>query len=494
MAKRNASYVIPFRELDLSRISDVGGKNASLGELIQHLDPLGVRVPDGFALTGGAFQLHLREAGIEEEIYAALDDLDVRDLGALARAGRFARERVRSARLPAAVVSEVESAYARLSGESGEEATDVAVRSSATAEDLPTASFAGQQETFLNVHGLANLLHAILGCMASLFTDRAIVYRTEHGFPHRDVLLSVGVQKMVRSDQASAGVIFTLDTETGFRDVVLVTGAWGLGETVVQGTVNPDEFWVHKPTLRTGHRPIVRRELGEKAIKLVYGDRSDTRSVKTLAVPEHERRRAVLTDDEVLELSRWAIAIEDHYSKVARAPDPDGHRVGQGRAHRSAVRRAGATGDRPLAARAAQDRDLQAARQGRGARARQERRRQGRRRSRAGARPPRGSLDVSRGGDPRGRRDRTGLGAGAATRRRGGDRQGRPHLSRGDRVARAGPAVRGRHPGRDASARDGQRGHGFVRRGRRGTRLRGSDRLRSSGDRSGARFRGLACR
>jgi pyruvate,water dikinase len=322
MVERSASYVIPFRELDLSRIGEVGGKNASLGELIQHLDPLGVRVPDGFALTGGAFQLHLREAGIEEEIYSALDRLDVRDLGALARAGRFARERVLSARLPAAIVSQVESAYARLSSQSGEEATDVAVRSSATAEDLPAASFAGQQETFLNVHGLANLLRAIEGCMASLFTDRAIVYRAEHGFPHRDVLLSVGVQKMVRSDQASAGVIFTLDTETGFRDVVLVTGAWGLGETVVQGTVNPDEFWVHKPTLRAGHRPIVRREVGEKAIKLVYGDRSDTRSLKTLAVPEHERRRAILTDDEVLELSRWAIAIEDHYSKVHGRPTP----------------------------------------------------------------------------------------------------------------------------------------------------------------------------
>ncbi len=320
MEERKCVYVIPFRELDLSRISDVGGKNASLGELIRHLDPLGVRVPDGFAVTGSAFRLHLREAGVEEEIYAALDSLDVRDLSALARAGQFARERVRSARLPAAVVSEVEAAYLKLSKDSGEDATDVAVRSSATAEDLPTASFAGQQETFLNVHGLANLLHAIEGCMASLFTDRAIVYRAEHGFRHRDVLLSVGVQKMVRSDLASAGVIFTLDTETGFRDVVLVTGAWGLGETVVQGTVNPDEFWVHKPTLRTGHRPIVRREVGEKAIKLVYDDHSNTRAVRTLAVPEHDRRRAVLSDDEVLELSRWAIAIEDHYSKVHGRP------------------------------------------------------------------------------------------------------------------------------------------------------------------------------
>jgi pyruvate,water dikinase len=322
MAETDARYVIPFRELDLSRVPEVGGKNASLGELIRNLDRLGVRVPDGFALTGAAFRLHLREAGIEEEIYAALDDLDVRDLAALERVGRFARERVRSARLPAALVAEVESAYLDLSRESGEEATDVAVRSSATAEDLPNASFAGQQETFLNVHGLANLLHAIEGCMASLFTDRAIVYRSENGFPHRGVLLSVGVQKMVRSDQASAGVIFTLDTETGFRDVVLVTGAWGLGETVVQGAVNPDEYWVHKPTLRSGHRPIVRREIGEKAIKLVYDDRSNQRAVKTLKVPAPDRSRAVLTDDEVLELSRWALAIEDHYSKLHGRPTP----------------------------------------------------------------------------------------------------------------------------------------------------------------------------
>jgi pyruvate,water dikinase len=322
MSGRNDVYVVPFREIDLSRLPEVGGKNASLGEMIRHLDALGVRVPDGFALTGSAFALHLREAGIEAAIYGELDRLDVRDVEALARVGRSVRERVRSAPLPAAVVAEVQRAYAELSRASGEEATDVAVRSSATAEDLPTASFAGQQETFLNVRGLANLLQAIQSCMASLFTDRAIVYRVERGFSHRDVLLSVGVQKMVRSDLASAGVIFTLDTETGFRDVILVTGAWGLGETVVQGTVNPDEFWVHKPTLREGFRPIVRRELGEKAIKLVYDERSNARSVKTLTVPEHERSRPVLPDDEVLELARWALAIEDHYSKLHGRPTP----------------------------------------------------------------------------------------------------------------------------------------------------------------------------
>src|SRR5690606_29887739 len=211
------------------------------------------------------------------------------------------------------------SAYAELSREYHEEATDVAVRSSATAEDLPTASFAGQQETYLNVRGPAALLAAVRNCMASLFTDRAIVYRTERGFAHESVALSVGVQKMVRSDLGSAGVIFTLDTETGFRDVVLITGAYGLGETVVQGRVNPDEYWVHKPTLLAGHRPIVRRERGEKAIELVYSE-SGASSVVERNVSRERRRAFVLEDDEVLELARWAIAIEQHYSRVAGHP------------------------------------------------------------------------------------------------------------------------------------------------------------------------------
>jgi pyruvate,water dikinase len=315
-------FVLAFSAITLGDLPRVGGKNASLGELIQNLAPAGVRVPDGFAITADAYRLHLREARIEGEIYAALDALDPRDVEALARTGRTVRERIRSAPLPAAVADEVERAYRALSSQTGEEATDVAVRSSATAEDLPTASFAGQQETYLNVHGRTNLMHAIQDCMASLFTDRAIVYRFERGFAHRDVALSVGVQKMVRSDLASAGVIFTLDTETGFRDVVMVTGAFGLGETVVQGSVNPDEFWIHKPTLRKGFRPIVRRERGDKALKLVYDPHSAAKPVKLRPVAAQDRARFVLSDDEVLQLARWALAIEDHYSARAGHPTP----------------------------------------------------------------------------------------------------------------------------------------------------------------------------
>ena len=322
MPEPRPPFVLPFSEVALSDLPRVGGKNASLGELIGNLASAGVRVPDGFAVTADAYRLHLHEAGIEDEIYAALDALDPRDVDALARTGRSVREQIRSAPLPAAVVAEVERAYRLLSAQSGEEATDVAVRSSATAEDLPTASFAGQQETYLNVHGRTNLLHAIQDCMASLFTDRAIVYRSERGFAHRDVALSVGVQKMVRSDLASAGVIFTLDTETGFRDVVMVTGAFGLGETVVQGSVNPDEFWVHKPTLRKGYRPIVRRERGEKALKLVYDPHSAAKPVKLRPVRAQDRERFVLEDDEVIQLARWALAIEDHYSARAGQPTP----------------------------------------------------------------------------------------------------------------------------------------------------------------------------
>ena len=312
--------VLPFREIGLEDLPRVGGKNASLGEMIRSLAAAGVRVPDGFAVSAEAYRLHLREAGVEEEIYADLEKLDVRDVTALAQVGRRVRERIRSAPLPAAVASEVTAAYAELSQRDGVPATDVAVRSSATAEDLPTASFAGQQETYLHVSGASRLLEAIRDCMASLFTDRAIVYRSERGFGHRGVALSVGVQKMVRSE--CAGVIFTLDTETGFRDVVMVTGAWGLGETVVQGSVNPDEFWVHKPTLRQGFRPIVRRELGEKALRMIHDERAGGKGTRTVAVREPDRRRFVLSDDEVLELARWALAIEEHYSTRSGRPTP----------------------------------------------------------------------------------------------------------------------------------------------------------------------------
>ncbi|MEO6714755.1 MAG: phosphoenolpyruvate synthase, partial [Mycobacteriales bacterium] len=249
-------------------------------------------------------------------IYEELDRLDLHDVSALATVARGIRERIAAASLPAIVARELDAAYQTLSACYDEEATDVAVRSSATAEDLPSASFAGQQETYLNVRGGEALDRAVRSCFASLFTDRAIVYRHEYGFDHRDVALSVGIQKMVRSDLGSAGVIFTLDTESGFRDVILVTGAWGLGETVVQGRVRPDEFLIHKPTLRDGHRPLIRREIAEKSVKLVYAD-GGGKAVREVRVPAEDRKRAVLSDDEVLELALWALAIEDHYSRRA---------------------------------------------------------------------------------------------------------------------------------------------------------------------------------
>lgn len=321
MATTTAKYVIPFQDVQLSDVPRVGGKNASLGELIRYLGGAKVRVPGGFAVTADAFRLHLRANGLEEPIYSALARLDVHDVTALAREGHAIRERVRAAPLPSDLEDEIRRAYAALSREHGEAETDVAVRSSATAEDLPDASFAGQQETYLNVVGADRLVARVRDCMASLFTNRAIVYRAERGFEHRAVALSVGVQKMVRSDLGAAGVIFTLDTETGFRDVVVVTSAYGLGETVVQGRVNPDEHWVHKPTLARGFRPIVRRERGEKAAKLVY---SSGRSLETeeVRVSRADRERFALTDDEVLELARAAVRIESHYSERAGRPMP----------------------------------------------------------------------------------------------------------------------------------------------------------------------------
>jgi pyruvate, water dikinase len=312
---------IPFRELSLESLPQVGGKNASLGEMIRSLSEAGVQVPDGFAVTAEAFRMHLDASGLAEEIYTDLDRLDVNDVGALAKTGRAIRERIRRAPLPESVVDAVKGAYDSLSQEYGEDATDVAVRSSATAEDLPTASFAGQQETYLNIRGHDQLLDAVRDCMASLFTDRAIVYRAERGFEHSQVALSVGVQKMIRSDLASAGVIFTLDTESGFRDVLLITGAYGLGETVVQGRVNPDEFWVHKPTVRNGFASVVRHERGEKEVKLIYAE-GGTRSVKEVPVPLSDRLRLVLNDDEVVQLAQWSLAIEDHYVDEDGNPRP----------------------------------------------------------------------------------------------------------------------------------------------------------------------------
>jgi pyruvate,water dikinase len=320
----DARYVIALEKLTLEDLPRVGGKNASLGEMLGRLAESGVRVPGGFALTVEAFHLHLREAGIADSIVEVLERLDVTDMRALAETARTIRQQVIAAELPAVVTAEVRAAYAAMCATYGESTIDVAVRSSATAEDLPTASFAGQQETYLNIRGIDELLAAVRRCMASLFTDRAIVYRVQQSIGHRGVGLSVGVQKMVRSDVApdgAAGVIFTLDTESGHRDVVLITGAWGLGETVVQGRVNPDEILVHKPTARLGFASVVRREAGDKRLKLIY-DEGGTKPVKEVRVPLDDRKRLVLSDAEALRLANWAIAIETHYSQRSGHPTP----------------------------------------------------------------------------------------------------------------------------------------------------------------------------
>ncbi len=337
--RHTTAYVIPFREITSSDVGTVGGKNASLGEMIGQLSSLGVRVPDGFAVTAEAFRLHLRHAGIEEWAYQQLDGLDVADTRALSQTAQRVRDRIAGAPLPTPVRDAVMEAYRVLSRDSeayeeGVPCLDVACRSSATAEDLPTASFAGQHETYLNIRGEVSLDTAVRACMASLFTDRAIVYRVHNGFAHRAVALSVGVQRMVRSDLACAGTMFTLDTESGHRGVVVIDGAWGLGETVVQGRVNPDEFWVHKATAKEGKRSVIRRDLGDKAVKLVYAGAGlvAARSVKELPVPAADRRRFVLSDDEALKLALWAMMVEEHYSKKAGADVPmdlewakDGH-------------------------------------------------------------------------------------------------------------------------------------------------------------------------
>jgi pyruvate,water dikinase len=300
-----------FRELSLSDVGLVGGKNASLGELYRELTPLGVRVPNGFAVTAEAYRYFLRVHQLEEVIRRELAGLDTHRLEELAERGRRIREAILSRPLPAELAEEITAAYRALCQEAGAE-IEVAVRSSATAEDLPTASFAGQQESYLNIRGERGVLEAVQRCMASLFTDRAISYRVDRGFEHLAVALSVGVQRMVRSDLACAGVLFTLDTESGFTDVVLIHSAWGLGESVVKGRVDPDEYMVFKPTLLAGFRPILKRSIGAKQERLIYRRGGGTKAVPT---PPEERERLTLQDEEVLTLARWGCLIEEHYSR-----------------------------------------------------------------------------------------------------------------------------------------------------------------------------------
>ena len=305
-------YVVSLDKLGVHDVEHVGGKNASLGEMISNLAGAGVSVPGGFATTAQAYRDFLELSGLNAQIHAALDALDVDDVNALAKTGAQIRQWIMEAEFPEKLNEEIRTAFATLSA--GNPDMAVAVRSSATAEDLPDASFAGQQETFLNIRGVENVIRAAKEVFASLFNDRAISYRVHQGFDHKLVALSAGVQRMVRSETGTAGVMFTLDTESGFRDVVFITGAYGLGETVVQGAVNPDEFYVHKHTLEAGRPAILRRNLGSKAIKMIYGDEAKAgRSVKTVDVDKAERARFCLSDAEVSELAKQAMIIEKHY-------------------------------------------------------------------------------------------------------------------------------------------------------------------------------------
>jgi pyruvate, water dikinase len=308
-------YVIPFEQLRITDIDDVGGKNASLGEMISQLSHAGVRVPGGFATTSGAFRDFLDESKLTEQINRALGSLDVEDVGALAQTGARIRQWLLDAPFPARLKAEIGAAYDALIRREGSDIS-FAVRSSATAEDLPDASFAGQQESFLNIHGVENICAAIKHVFASLYNDRAISYRVHKGFDHSAVALSAGVQRMVRSDRGASGVMFTLDTESGFAEVVFITSAYGLGETVVQGQVNPDEFYVYKPALNAGRTAVLRRTLGEKALRMEFGEtRSAGRSTHTVDVSEAERARFSITDREAEELARYAFIIEKHYRR-----------------------------------------------------------------------------------------------------------------------------------------------------------------------------------
>ena len=301
-----------FSQLGMSDVALVGGKNASLGEMITNLSSAGIRVPDGFATTAEAYREFLRQDGLDRRIGERLAGLDIEDVDALAAAGKEIRALVVHTPLPERLERAIREAYAKLCP--NDEA--VAVRSSATAEDLPEASFAGQQETFLNISGITHTLAAVKDVFASLFNDRAIAYRVHHGFDHAEVALSAGIQRMVRSDRGSAGVIFTIDTESGFHDAVFITASWGLGESVVQGSVNPDEFYLYKPALAAGRPAILRRALGSKATRMVYsGKTSVGRTVKTVEVPVEDRLRFSIDDDDATELARMAVVIENHYGR-----------------------------------------------------------------------------------------------------------------------------------------------------------------------------------
>ena len=317
---RSSAPILWFRDIGIEDVPLVGGKNASLGEMFRELTPQGIRVPDGFAITAAAYHDFVEQTGVAARLQKLLEGLDTRDIADLQRRGLAARQTLLEAELPPSLQAAILAAYEQLSAGHGGP-VDVAVRSSATAEDLPDASFAGQQETYLNVQGAAALLSACKRCFASLYTDRAISYRADKGFDTQRIGLSIGVQKMVRSDLAAAGVMFSIDTETGFANAVLINGAYGLGENVVAGAVNPDEFYVFKPTLKLGYRPILRKQLGTKEQKLIY-DIGGGKMTRNVVVPTAEQTRFCLDDDDILTLARWACVIEEHYSQKRGRASP----------------------------------------------------------------------------------------------------------------------------------------------------------------------------
>lgn len=313
---KKSTYILWFDQLGIEDVPLVGGKNASLGEMYRILTEKGVKIPNGYAITAGSYFHILEHAGIKDKIKEILKDLDTNNVRNLQERGRKVRKLIKDAKMPDDLKKQIIEQYHNLSKAYKSNNVDVAVRSSATAEDLPDASFAGQQETYLNIKGEKELIKACMKCFASLFTDRAISYREDKGFDHFSIGLSIAVQKMVRADKASSGVMFSIDTESGFEDVVFITGSWGLGENVVQGTVNPDEYYVFKPTLKKGHNAIISKDVGSKKIKMIYTD-SETHPIKNIPVPEEDQHKFVLQDDEILVLARWAVLIEDHYSKKA---------------------------------------------------------------------------------------------------------------------------------------------------------------------------------
>jgi len=317
---RETKLVLWFDECGIADVPLVGGKNASLGEMVGYLAPQGIRIPNGFATTAFAYRQFLAVTGIDEKLRALFAGLAFEDIGQVHDIGQRARSLILEASLPDDLARGIRDGYLKLCEQYGPN-TDVAVRSSATAEDLPDASFAGQHETFLNVHGVKGVLEACKKCFASIFTDRAIHYRQTHGFDQFSIALSIGIQKMVRSDLASSGVIFSIDTETGFKDAVLISASYGLGENVVQGAVNPDEYVVFKTTLKQGFRPILSKTAGTKEFKMIY-DTGGSKMTKNVPVPPEERRRLALRDDEIVQLAKWACVIEDHYSQVRGAFTP----------------------------------------------------------------------------------------------------------------------------------------------------------------------------